>query len=209
MVCKVGAKELYRRSNFIGNPRHLVINGAGHVKGRLSSIVAKQLLQGRPVTVLRCERIVQSGTLTKNLHRWGRFLRLWGNSNPRIRSHQHRKAPSMMFFRNVRASFKHKTNAGLNALCRFRCYDGVPKSYAKEPMYKATPALAHKIYKPQRKCCTLGDLAVAVGWKHSEAVAVQDAARIVASNANREEQKAIKDKLVSLNDQAKKNVLSP
>merc|ERR1712179_499256 len=133
MVSKVNGRQLYREASFVRNPRHLVINAAGHVKGRLASVIAKALMQGRKVSVVKCEKVVTSGNRTKNVHRWERFLNLCGNTNPRIRSHQHRKAPSMMFFRTIRGTFKHKTNRGLSALLRLKCYDGVPKSLFKEP----------------------------------------------------------------------------
>ena len=40
----------------------VVIDGRGHLLGRLASIVAKQLLEGKKVVVVRCESIVVSGS---------------------------------------------------------------------------------------------------------------------------------------------------
>merc|ERR1711874_175966 len=203
MASKVKASLLYRKANFVGNSRHVIVNGAGHTRGRLASVVAKNLLKGRPVTVVRCEKIVMNGSITKNLHKWQRFLRLWGNSNPRIRSHQHRKAPSMMFFRNIRASFKHKTNKGLAALAKLRCYDGVPAQMASEPLMKCEAALAHRIFKPKRKTTTLGELANRVGWKHAEQVEAQDQIRIQKAAEYNLAKQEIKDKLKAATEKAK------
>lgn len=40
----------------------VVIDGKGHLLGRLTSIVAKQLLFGKKVVVVRCEQILISGS---------------------------------------------------------------------------------------------------------------------------------------------------
>ena len=40
----------------------VVVDGRGHLLGRLASIVAKQLLSGQKVIVVRCEQIVISGS---------------------------------------------------------------------------------------------------------------------------------------------------
>merc|ERR1719376_451190 len=81
-------------------------------------------------------------------------------SNPRIRSHQHRKAPSMMFWRTMRGMLPNKTARGLDCLRRLKCFDGIPRQFFDAPRYKVPHALACTIYKPARKPTTLGD------WKH-------------------------------------------
>ena len=43
-------------------PEVVIIDGRGHLLGRLASIVAKQLLQGQKVVVVRTEQIVVSGS---------------------------------------------------------------------------------------------------------------------------------------------------
>jgi large subunit ribosomal protein L13Ae len=40
----------------------IVVDGKGHLLGRLASIVAKQLLQGKKIVVVRTEQIVISGS---------------------------------------------------------------------------------------------------------------------------------------------------
>lgn len=46
--------------------KELVIDGRGHLEGRLASIIAKELLAGQRVTVVRCEQILKSGSLKRN-----------------------------------------------------------------------------------------------------------------------------------------------
>ncbi len=40
----------------------VVIDGKGHLLGRLASIVAKQLLNGKKIVIVRAEQIVISGS---------------------------------------------------------------------------------------------------------------------------------------------------
>ncbi len=40
----------------------ITIDGKGHLLGRLASIVAKQLLEGKKITVVRTEAIIVSGS---------------------------------------------------------------------------------------------------------------------------------------------------
>ena len=46
--------------------KELIIDGKGHLQGRLASIIAKELLSGQHVTVVRCEEILKSGSLKRN-----------------------------------------------------------------------------------------------------------------------------------------------
>lgn len=46
----------------------VVIDGKGHLLGRLTSIVAKQLLLGKKVVVVRTEAIVISGSCKLTLY---------------------------------------------------------------------------------------------------------------------------------------------
>lgn len=40
----------------------VVVDGKGHLLGRLASIVAKQLLQGKKIVIVRSEQILISGS---------------------------------------------------------------------------------------------------------------------------------------------------
>jgi len=44
----------------------VVIDGKGHLLGRLASIVAKQALTGQRVVVVRCEELNVSGSFFRN-----------------------------------------------------------------------------------------------------------------------------------------------
>lgn len=43
-----------------------VVDGKGHLVGRLASILAKEILNGQKVTVVRCEELNVSGNTFRN-----------------------------------------------------------------------------------------------------------------------------------------------
>lgn len=53
---------MHRRGQLLTRSRpQVVIDGKGHLLGRLASIVAKQLLSGQKIVVVRCEALNISG----------------------------------------------------------------------------------------------------------------------------------------------------
>jgi len=61
--------------------QEVVVDARGHLLGRLASIVAKQLLSGNHVTLVRCEEVAISGGLTRQKMKYERFLAKAHNSN--------------------------------------------------------------------------------------------------------------------------------
>uniref|UniRef100_A0A8C9GRV9 Large ribosomal subunit protein uL13 n=1 Tax=Piliocolobus tephrosceles TaxID=591936 RepID=A0A8C9GRV9_9PRIM len=76
----------------------LVLDDLGHLLGRLAAIVAKQVLLGRKVVVVRCEGINISGNFYRNKLKYLAFLRKRMNTNP-SRGPYHFRAPSRIFWR--------------------------------------------------------------------------------------------------------------
>ena len=76
----------------------LVLDGRGHLLGRLAAIVAKQVLLGRKVVVVRCEGINISGNFYRNKLKYLAFFCKWMNTNP-SRDPYHFRAPSRIFWR--------------------------------------------------------------------------------------------------------------
>lgn len=81
--------------------RAIIIDGKNHLLGRLASIVAKKLLQGDKVVVLRAEEIVISGNFHRSKLKYMSFLRKRCNINP-ARGAFHYRAPGKIFWRTVR-----------------------------------------------------------------------------------------------------------
>ena len=79
----------------------VVVDARHHMLGRLASIIAKELLNGQKVVVVRCEEICMSGGLVRQKMKYLRFLRKRMNTKP---SHGpiHFRAPAKIFWRTVR-----------------------------------------------------------------------------------------------------------
>ncbi|KAK3415240.1 hypothetical protein EUGRSUZ_H00799 [Eucalyptus grandis] len=110
--------------------KRVVVDARHHMLGRLASIVAKELLNGQRVVVVRCEEICMSGGLVRQKMKYMRFLRKRMNTKP---SHGpiHFRAPAKIFWRTVRGMIPHKTKRGAGALARLKAYEGVPPPYDK------------------------------------------------------------------------------
>ena len=78
----------------------IIIDGKDHLLGRLSSVIAKQLLLGQRVVVVRCEDIVMSGNFHRSKLKYLSFLRKRLNINP-SRGPYHFRAPSKILWRTV------------------------------------------------------------------------------------------------------------
>jgi large subunit ribosomal protein L13Ae len=63
--------------------KEIVIDGRGHLVGRLASKVAKEILRGQRVVVVRCELMNLSGSLFRKKLEWEEFLNKSNNTNPR------------------------------------------------------------------------------------------------------------------------------
>ncbi|XP_061118864.1 60S ribosomal protein L13a [Conger conger] len=154
----------------------LLLDGRGHLLGRLAAIVAKQVLLGHKVVVVRCEGINISGNFYRNKLKYLAFLRKRMNTNP-SRGPYHFRAPSRIFWRTVRGMLPHKTKRGQAALERLKVFDGIPPPYDKRKRMVVPAALKIVRLKPTRKFALLGRLAHEVGWKYQAITATLEEKR--------------------------------
>merc|ERR1712121_96421 len=154
----------------------LLLDGRGHLLGRLAAIVAKQVLLGHKVVGVRCEGINISGNFYRNKLKYLAFLRKRMNTNP-SRGPYHFRAPSKIFWRTVRGMLPHKTKRGQAALDRLKVFDGVPPPYDKRKRMVVPAALKIVRLKPTRKYALLGRLAHEVGWKYQAITATLEEKR--------------------------------
>ncbi|KAH9619632.1 hypothetical protein KSS87_011169 [Heliosperma pusillum] len=149
--------------------KRVVVDARHHMLGRLASIVAKELLTGQRVVVVRCEEIALSGGLVRQKMKYLRFLRKRMNTKP---SHGpiHFRAPSKIFWRTVRGMIPHKTKRGAAALERLKVYEGVPPPYDKIKRMVVPDALKVLRLQKGHKYCLLGRLSKEVGWNHYDTI---------------------------------------
>merc|ERR1719191_384088 len=147
--------------------KQIVIDGKQHLLGRLAAVVAKELLNGQRIVVVRAEEIIKSGPLYKNRMKYCEWLKLKSNTNPRHGGPYHFKAPSKMFWKVVRGMVRHKTARGAAAMERLKIFEGQPFPYSHKKKMVCTNALKCLRLKKNRKFCSLGALATAVGWNRA------------------------------------------
>lgn len=172
----------------------VVIDGKDHFLGKLASVVAKQLLEGQRVVVVRCEGLTIPGDFLRNKLRYLQFLRKATRYNPR-RGPFHFRAPSRIFYRAVRGMIKHNTARGKAAMERLSVFEGVPAPYDHRKRVVVPKALRVLVAKPGSKYTTLSRLSREVGWKYESVIQVQEERRIAKSIAHHAEKKAQLEKL--------------
>ena len=165
--------------------KEIVIDGRGHLVGRLASKVAKEILRGQKVVVVRCEQMVLSGSLFRNKLNYHEFLRKACNTNPR-RQFKHFRSPSRMFWRSLRGMTPHKTSRGAAALQRLKVFEGIPYPYDHKKRMVVPEALKVVRIKSYRKTCLLGELSSHFGWEKKDIVAELEAKRKVKSQKYRD-----------------------
>ena len=147
----------------------IVIDGKDHLLGRLASVVAKQLLLGNRIVVVRTERINISGSMFRNMYRLRGFMGKTRASNP-TRGHIHYHNPARIFWRTVRGMTPHKTARGAEALGRLKTFEGVPHPYNEKKRMIVPDALKALRVKNFRQVTVLGELAEKFGWTKRELV---------------------------------------
>lgn len=170
----------------------VVVDGKGHLLGRLASIVAKQLLSGQKVVVVRAEELNISGNFFRSKLKYQSFLRKKSTSNPRKSSTHHYRAPSRIFWRTVRGMLPHKTPRGAAAMERMKVFEGIPAPFDKMKRMVVPAALRVLRLKPGRAYTSVGRLSHEFGWKYQEVLADLEAKRKEASAAYYEEKQEAK-----------------
>jgi large subunit ribosomal protein L13Ae len=160
--------------------KEVIIDGRGHLMGRLASVVAKHILNGQRIVVVRTESINISGSLFRNKLALQEMRGHRINTNPR-RGFKHWKAPSRMFWKSIRGMLPHKTPKGAAALGRLKVFEGIPFPYDHKKRVVVPEALKVLRLKSYRKFCSLGDLAALTGWTKQGLVAKLEEGRKVKS----------------------------
>ncbi|KAK2113393.1 60S ribosomal protein L13A [Saguinus oedipus] len=179
----------------------LLLDGRGRLLGRLTAIMAKQVLLGGKVVVVRCEGVSISGNFYRNKLKYLAFLRKRMNTNP-FRGPYHCRAPSRIFWRTVQGMLPHKTKRGQAALDRLRVFDSIPPPYDKKKQMVVPAALKVVHLKPTRKFAYQGRLAHEVGWKHQAVTATLEEKRKKKAKIHYQKKK----QFMRLQKQTEKNV---
>jgi large subunit ribosomal protein L13 len=138
----------------------VIVDGTNLLAGRLSSNVAKLLLQGNHVTIINCEKILISGNRRNIIQNYKNFLGISSVLHPEHGPY-HPRRPDTIIARMVRGMLPRKKPSGTAALRRLRTYVGVPSGMGTS---KKTSFDSAKITRPIANYTSMSDLAQEVGW---------------------------------------------
>ena len=136
----------------------VVVDCKNHLLGRLASIVAKELLCGQRVVLVRCEDINISGSFYRNKLKFLDKLRKRTNTNPQ-HGPFHFRSPSRIMHRVIRG------------MERLKCFEGIPPEYETKKRVVVPDAFRVTRLKVGRRYCVLGRISQEIGWKYQDIVA--------------------------------------
>ncbi len=100
----------------------VLINAQGLIVGRLSSIVARKLLQGDEVTIINAEKAILSGAKAMTFAEYKQAV----DRGTREKGPYFPKRPDAIIKRAIRGMLPYKAQRGKDAMARLRIYIGQP-----------------------------------------------------------------------------------
>ncbi len=141
----------------------LIIDGKDLVLGRLSSFVAKRLLEGERVTILNAEHVVVSGRVGATLDKYKAWLGTRNVANPR-KGPFHPKHPEDIVRRAIRGMLPFSRAHGIAAFRRLRVHVGVPEEFSGKEMVQLPGAGLQSL--GTRRFIRVGDLSKELGARY-------------------------------------------
>lgn len=138
----------------------VVVDGTNLIAGRLSSHVAKLLLNGNNVSIVNCENIMISGNKKSIMEEYKKFLEISSIINPKF-GPLHPRRPDTIISKMVRGMLPRKKSSGQSALKRLRAYIGVPRELKGQDRIQFDDA---KIRRVASNYTTMTELGQNVGW---------------------------------------------
>ncbi len=139
------------------NQDYTVINAEGLILGRMASIIAKRLLNGEKIIVVKAEKAVISGKKKSKVKEAKEFLEVGHPGKGPF----HPKRPDRILRRTVRGMLPYRQPKGKQAYKRLRVYIGLPEEFKNCEMEELEEAQAKKLTCPY---CTLEEFAKEIGW---------------------------------------------
>jgi large subunit ribosomal protein L13 len=141
----------------MSSEKTIIIDAKGLILGRMSSIVAKRLLQGETIVVLNSEKAAISGKRLQIVKDAKSFLEV---GHPR-KGPYHPRRPDRIVRRTIRGMLPWKKPKGRQAYKRLKVYLGAPKEFDGKEIQSILDASAEKLKSPY---ITVGELAKEIGW---------------------------------------------
>ncbi len=138
-----------------------LINAEGLILGRMSSKVAKRLLNGEEVIIVNAEKAILSGKKKSKVAEAKQFLEVGAPE----RGPFHYRRPDRIVRKTVRGMLPYAQPKGKAAFKRLKTYMGVPIELKGQQLITLEEAQATKLRGPH---FTLAELAKEVGWNQGE-----------------------------------------
>ena len=141
--------------------RPIVVDATNHIAGRLSSNVAKLLLQGHRVTVINCEKIMMSGTRANQIKEYREFLEINSIINYK-HGPIHYRRPDTIIAKMIRQMLPFdRKPSGKTAYARLRTYIGAPNDTKPIEKIQFEKAL---IKREASNYTSLAEICRVIGW---------------------------------------------
>ncbi|MDR0900739.1 MAG: 50S ribosomal protein L13 [Methanobrevibacter sp.] len=137
----------------------MIIDGEGHILGRLASVVSKKLLEGEEIVILNSEKIMLTGSKEWAYAKYKQRLDRASISNPRDLGPKYPKRPEEIFRRTVRGMLPYKKSKGKVAFKGLKAYIGVPREFEESEKSNISQAEYGNI----KKGIELGELSKLLG----------------------------------------------
>ena len=137
-----------------------VIDASGLILGRLSTIVAKKILNGEEVIIVNAEKAIISGKMKMLKERYQKRLSTRTLASQK-KAPKHPRTPENYLRRTVRGMLPWKAPKGKSAYKRLKVYVGVPDDLKDTPIEFLLKAKKDVAYHT-----TVGRLLETYGWKN-------------------------------------------
>ena len=135
-----------------------VIDANDLILGRMSSIVAKRLLEGERIDLVNAENVIISGKRQMLIMQSKDFLEIGG----RDRGPLHYRRPHAMVRRTIRGMLPYRKPKGREAFSRLKVHIGIPEELESYPLESIPNASVDRL---KGNYLTVGEIAKNIGWK--------------------------------------------
>lgn len=111
----------------------VLVDAEGQIAGRLSSAVAKMLLEGKGVTIVNASKSVISGKEKMIFDEFQKRLEIRSAVHPRY-TPRHYARPDQLLRRMIRGMLPRRKAKGAEAMKRLRVHSGKPEDVKGEPI---------------------------------------------------------------------------
>jgi large subunit ribosomal protein L13 len=137
----------------------VLINAQGLIVGRLSSIVAKKLLEGEEVTIINAEKAILSGSKASTFAEYKQTV----DRGTKEKGPYFPKRPDAIVTRTIRGMLPYKAQRGKDAMARLRVYIGTPAEVGGKDAVTLEKASVDRL--SSFKYMQLGELSKQLGSK--------------------------------------------